>query len=262
IFGGVSSLDREPEKPRDEFLIAFVGPLTSFALAALFWALREALAPGDSPLDAVLGYLAFINLLLGAFNLLPGFPLDGGRVLRSIVWAVTGSLRRGTEIASYVGQGFGFLLIFWGVWRIFAGDVLGGVWIAFIGWFLNSAAESTRQSQVVSERLRGLRVAELMNPQPHTSSPAMTAQEFVFDHVMRHGERAVLVVDQGRLLGIVSITDASKVPHEAWVRTPIGAIMTPVPLKTVSPETDVSTALQLMVRDSLNQLPVLHDGQI
>jgi Zn-dependent protease/predicted transcriptional regulator len=262
IFGGVSNLETEAEDPKDEFLISVVGPLTSFALAAVCWLVLQALQPGDSSLGAVLGYLVLINVMLGVFNLLPGFPLDGGRVLRSLIWAATGSLRRATEIASYVGQGFGFLLIFLGVSQVLGGNFLNGLWIGFIGWFLNSAAESTRQQQVLQEGLRGARVAELMNPQPPIASQAMSVQEFIFDHVVRLGQRALLVVDGGRLLGIVSITDAKEVPQESWSTTTVGAIMTRAPLKTVSPDAEVNSTLQLLVEGSLNQVPVVRDEQV
>ncbi|SRR5579884_1119530 len=262
IFGGVSNLESEAEAPQDEFLISIVGPVTSFVLAGVFWLLLHAVSPRNSPLGAALSYLAFINLLLGVFNLVPGFPLDGGRVLRSIIWATTGSLRRATDIASFVGQGVGFLLILWGVSRLFGGDFLGGLWIAFIGWFLNNAAEATRQQQVLREDLRGIRVAEVMNPHPPLTGPETTVQEFVFDRVLREGERAVLVADQGALLGIVSITDAKSLPQQDWATTPVRAIMTPTPLKTVSADDDLNGALKLLVEGTLNQLPVLRAGQV
>jgi Zn-dependent protease/predicted transcriptional regulator len=262
IFGGVSNLKTESEKPQDEFLISIVGPLTSFALAALFWTAHQLLGPNDSPLSAALSYLAFINVLLGVFNLLPGFPLDGGRVLRSTVWAATGNLRRATNVASYVGQGIGFLLIFWGVSRILGGDFLGGFWTAFIGWFLNSAAESTRQQQVLTENLRGVRVAELMNPDPPIRNPNLSVQEFVVEHVLRQGHRALLVAEAGRLLGIVSVTDAKELPHEAWATTPVRAIMTPAPLKTIAPDAELNTVLGLLVDGALNQLPVVQGSNV
>jgi Zn-dependent protease len=135
IFGGVSNIAGEAERAIDEFLIAVVGPLSSFVLAGVFWAAGRTAVLDGTPLGAFIGYLASVHLILGLFNLVPGFPLDGGRVLRSILWASTGSLRRATQIASYVGQGFGFLLIFWGVSRLLGGDVFGGIWTAFIGWF-------------------------------------------------------------------------------------------------------------------------------
>ncbi|HLI27252.1 MAG TPA: site-2 protease family protein [Chloroflexota bacterium] len=262
IFGGVSNIAEESENPADEFWISVVGPLTSFALAVLAWLLTRLVALPNTPLGALLAYLAVINLMLGVFNLLPGFPLDGGRVLRSLLWATTGSLYRATQVASYVGQGFGFLLIFWGLWQLLSGNFLGGLWIAFIGWFLNGAAETVRQQQVLKERLQGVRVAELMNPRPPIASPALSVQDFVCTHVMREGHRALLVEDEaGRLLGIVSITDAREVPQAQWATTPVGAIMTRVPLKTVAPDTALADALQLLVEHGLNQLPVLAAGR-
>ena len=262
IFGGVSNIKQETEAARDEFLIAIVGPLTSFGLAGLFWVALQVLAPGESPLGAALSYLALINVVLGAFNLLPGFPLDGGRVLRSIVWAATGSLRRATQIASYVGQGFGFLLIFWGVSQLLGGNVLGGIWIAFIAWFLNNAAESIRQQQALRESIRGVRVPELMNPRPAVADPAMTVEELVMEHVVRQGLRALPVCDQERLVGIVSITDAKAVPRDSWPATPVGTIMTRSPFKVVAPGDEVGSALRLLVEGSLNQLPVLSNGEL
>jgi Zn-dependent protease/predicted transcriptional regulator len=262
IFGGVSNLKTESEESRDEFLISVVGPLTSFALAGLAWLGDRALAPGNSPLGATLSYLAMINLMLGIFNLIPGFPLDGGRVLRSIIWGVTGSMRRATEVASFVGQGFGFLLILWGVSQIFGGSFLNGLWIAFIGWFLNNAAEATRRSVVARESLRGVRVAALMDPEPPIVDPRLNVQDFVFEYVLRRGQRAALLTEDGRLLGIASISDAKKVPQEEWAATPIGRIMTPAPLRTIAPKTELSQALGLLVDGELNQLPVVQDSRL
>lgn len=278
IFGGVSNIKEESEQPQDEFLIAVVGPLSSLAIAAVFWLALQAINPartpqsligpapaqtaGSSTVSAVLGYLALINVALAVFNILPGFPLDGGRVLRSIIWAVSGNLRRATDIASFVGQGFGFLLIFWGVSQMFEGSLLNGLWTSFVGWFLNNAAESTRRAQALKESLRGVRVAQLMNPGPPVASPDLTVQDFVLDRVVRQGQRALLVGERGQLLGIVSITDVKKVPQESWAATSIGEIMTPVPLKTVSPDTEMARALELLVDGTLNQAPVVQNGEV
>ena len=141
IFGGVSNLKTEATTPGDEFLVAVVGPLTSLVLAAIAWALHEVLVGSNAIGGALLGYAAAANLVLGLFNLVPGFPLDGGRVLRSVVWVATGSLRRATRTASYVGQTIGYLLVVLGVFSLLGGEVLNGVWIAFIGWFLSAAAD-------------------------------------------------------------------------------------------------------------------------
>ena len=263
IFGGVSNLGGEARAAGDEFVVSVVGPLSSLLLAAVFWGLRQGLAPGDTPLGAVLGYLAVVNAGLAVFNLVPGFPLDGGRVLRSLIWGATHDLRQATRIASAIGQGVGFLLIAWGVARVLGGDILGGLWTAFIGWFLNSAAESTRQQQALAENLRGLQVRQLMNPHPPVVDPELPVSEFVFEYVLRRGQRAVLVADAaGRLLGLMSVTDARELPRDLWPTTPVARVMTPMPLKTVGPETDLSVALDLLVGGSFHQLPVVAAGHV
>jgi Zn-dependent protease/CBS domain-containing protein len=262
IFGGVSNIAEEAESPGDEFIVAVVGPLASVVLAVVFWAIGQILPPGPTPLNAVVGYLAFTNILLAAFNMVPGFPLDGGRVLRSALWAATGSMRRATQIASYVGQGIGFVLIFLGVAQLLGGNFLGGLWIAFIGWFLNSGAEASRQQVVLRESLRGVRVADVMKRDVLFASPETTTEEFLLERVLRQGLRAVPVMEGGQVVGIVSITDAKEIPPEAWPTTPVGKIMTPTPLRTVRADEDLSKALQLMVDGTLNQLPVMDQGAL
>jgi len=261
IFGGVSNLTSEPKTPGDEFFVAVVGPVSSMVLAGMFWLLGQAL-PSANPVDAVVGYLAFINLLLGGFNLLPGFPLDGGRVLRSLVWGATGNLQRATAVASYVGQAVGWLLIVWGFARLLTGDFLGGVWTAFIGWFLNTAAESTRHEEAQRETLRGVLVSSLVDEAPVVATATLSVQDFVFEQVLQRGHRALPIVDDGRLIGIVTLGDAKKLPQDAWPSTPVARIMTSVPLKTVTPETELSVAIGLMAESGLHQLPVLQDGRV
>lgn len=260
IFGGVSNIKAEAERPVDELLISAVGPLTSFVLAGAFFFLDRGVDLPEAA-AAIVGYLALVNLLLAVFNLLPGFPLDGGRVLRSIVWALSGSLRRATQVASFAGQGLGFLLMLGGVTLVFSGNLFNGLWIAFIGWFLNSAAESSRQQQAMFEDLRGIAVAQLMDPDPPTTSPDLTLRDFVFDHVLRRGQRALLVTDGDRLRGIVSITDARDVPQEQWASTTVERVMTSAPLRTVGPGADLGSALQLLVDGTFNQLPVVDEGR-
>jgi Zn-dependent protease/predicted transcriptional regulator len=262
IFGGVSNLKGEPKSALDEFLVASVGPLSSFLLAAVFWPLSQNLSPETNPVGALLAYLAFVNLMLGAFNLVPGFPLDGGRVLRSILWAVTGRMDRATQIASYAGQAVGLLLVFWGVSRVLGGDFLGGLWTAFIGWFLNNAAESTRQDQAVERTLAGVRVSQVMDPSPLIIDPGLSVDQFVFAHVLGQGRRAALVEASGKLLGIVSITDARHVPQSAWSTTPVADIMTHAPLRTVRPAARVADALQHLTENEINQVPVVDEGAI
>jgi Zn-dependent protease len=259
IFGGVSSITKEASTARDEFLIAVVGPVTSLVLAGLFSLLGQLLPPA-SAVAAVTSYLAFTNLLLAGFNIVPGFPLDGGRVLRSIVWGATGNLPRATRIASYVGQAVAFGMIGWGVSRLLGGDVFGGLWTAFIGWFLNSGAEASRQQQTVRAVLGGVPVTTVMDTSPAVAEPSLSVHDFVFEHTLRHGHRALPVVESGRLLGIVSITDAKHLAQGEWATTPVGKVMTRMPLKILGPEADLSAALELMVANGVHQVPIVRDG--
>src|SRR5262249_25903530 len=149
------------ERPVDEFLVAIVGPVVSAAIAAVAW-LASGIAPSDGGVAAaILNYLAVANLILALFNLIPGFPLDGGRIVRALVWGATGSLRTATNVASYIGQAIAFALIGLGALRMFGGDFLGGLWTVFIGWFLNGAAEASRRQVVAQQTFRGVRVADL-----------------------------------------------------------------------------------------------------
>ena len=261
IFGGISNIQEEPQDPGQEFVIAIVGPLSSLVLAGVFWGIY--LVVGQVPgLAAVLFYLAIVNLLLGLFNLLPGFPLDGGRVLRSIIWAITGNLYQATNWATGAGQVFAFLLIILGVLEIFAGSFLSGIWIAFIGWFLNGAAESSRRQVAMQQAFRGVRVRDLMTPNPPVVEPSLPVRVMIEEYALRRGARALLVVTDGRLAGIVTLSDLHKLPPERWSDTTVGQIMTPVPLVTVEPNADLQSALRLMGQRDLNQLPVVDHGTL
>src|SRR5271169_724312 len=188
IFGGVSQIAGEPPGASAEFLIAVVGPLTSFALAALFFFSEPLLANITAAL-AIAKYLALINGILGLFNLVPGFPLDGGRVFRAIVWGVNKNFRRATLIAASTGRFFGFLFIVWGVWQVLRGSVANGLWIAFIGWFLESAAGAQVQQQMVQGLLVGHKVSEAMgNACAHVSGDT-PLQKLVDQEVLTHGRR-------------------------------------------------------------------------
>jgi Zn-dependent protease/predicted transcriptional regulator len=262
IFGGVSNLSSEMARPLDEFAVAVVGPLTSLVLAGLATLLGEALAGGNAVIAALLGYLAFANAMLGVFNLVPGFPLDGGRLLRAAVWAISGSLRQATTIASYTGQTLGYLLVLLGVSTLLGGDVLSGLWMVLIGLFLSGAAASTRQEQVAREVLSEIAVNTVMDTSPPTASAKTSVDDFVFECAVLHGHRAVLVTEADHLLGLVTLADVNKVERDAWVTTTLSEIMSTSPLRTVAPESDLATALELMATHSVHQLPVISDGRI
>jgi Zn-dependent protease/CBS domain-containing protein len=262
IFGGVSNLSSEMSRPLDEFAVAVVGPLTSLVLAGIATLLGQALGSGNAVIVALLGYLAFANAMLGAFNLVPGFPLDGGRLLRAAVWAISGSLRQATTIASYTGQTLGYLLVLLGVSTLLGGDVLSGLWMVLIGWFLSVAAASTRQEQVAREVLSGIAVSTVMDASPPIASSQTSVESFVFEWAVLHGQRAVLVTEADHLLGLVTLADVHKVEREAWATTPLEEIMSTPPLWTVAPESDLAAALELMVTHSIHQLPVVSAGRV
>ncbi len=275
ILGGVSNLTEEPERPAVEFYMAIVGPLTSLILAAIFrviflviqpsgnlafWSMLQ-IPPQESTWAATIGYLALINAALGLFNLLPGFPLDGGRVLRSILWATTGSLAKATNIAATTGRFFGWALIAFGLFQLLTGNFLGGLWIAFIGWFLSSSADSSRQEATLREHLGGVLVRDAVYPGIETISPETPVEEVVWDIFRQRHRRAVPVCQNGRPVGIVTITDVKELPQETWARTPVTEIMTREPLYSVTPADDLNTALKLIAQHDLNQVLVLDQGQ-
>jgi Zn-dependent protease len=257
IFGGVSNLEDEPEKPKIEFVMAIVGPLTSLILAGLFWGLAQVIANQKEPLGAMLNYLAMINLLLALFNIIPAFPLDGGRVLRSVLWGTTGSLTRATNIAAMVGRVFGWFLIALGIFQLFTGNLIGGIWIAFIGWFLSNAAESGRQQVTLREQLADTKVKDIMDSELKTVDPQTSVQELVQNIMRKQYGRAVPVCSNGNVLGIVTVTDIKGLPHDKWAETPVSEIMTRQPLYSVSPEDDISSALQLITKRDINQVLIL-----
>ena len=259
IFGGVSEIATEPSSAGAEFWIAAAGPTVSFMLALIFWELQPFLVH-TGPLLGLVKYLAILNLVLGLFNLVPGFPLDGGRVFRSILWGITGNFRRASAIATLTGRFFGFFFIFFGVWQAFAGNVFNGLWIAFIGWFLENAATSQDQLQVVKNLLGGHEVSEVMSRDFARITGDVTLQELVDKEVLAQGRRSFVVGNGNGSSGLITLSTIKEVPRSAWPKTTASQIMIPLE-KTISiqPTAQLWTALEKMGRDGVNQLPVL-DG--
>ncbi|MFH1639112.1 MAG: site-2 protease family protein [Chloroflexota bacterium] len=257
IFGGVSNLEEEPGKAISEFMMAIVGPLASLGLAGLFWVLARLIGGGNSVPAAIMGYLSLINALLAGFNLIPGFPLDGGRVLRSIIWGATKDLHKATNVASMVGQVVGWMFIAIGFYQVFAGNFLNGIWIGFIGWFLNNAADASRRETSMREYLRGVRVRDVMDPSPECTSPDTLINDVVQNVFFQRGYRAAPVCDDHGVMGIVTITDVKKLPQQEWADTPVAKIMTRKPLYSVKVDDDLSSALKLLAQYGLNQLIVM-----
>jgi len=262
LLGGLSNLEAEPEKPGVEFAIAIVGPLTSVALAGLFWALDLSGLAVAGPVKATVVYMIEINVLLAAFNILPGFPLDGGRVLRAILWGATGNLMRATNIAAAVGQVFGWAMIALGVFWALTDNIMGGVWLVFIGWFLNSAAEASKREVELRAIWLNVRVANVMNDRPETIEGKINVEALVNDIYVKKGIRSAAVVEDGKLLGIVTLADIKKLAPGAWRTTPVSSVMTPQPLKAITPGDDMKTAVRLMAENGLNQLPVVVEDRL
>ena len=263
IFGGVSNLEQEPASPGVEFQMAIVGPVVSLLIGGLSLLLFAVLRGKSPQLEAILGYLGVTNLLLGVFNLIPGFPLDGGRVLRSIIWKATGSLLKATRIASTIGQIIAYLFIFWGIWQFFTGNILDGIWIGFIGWFLLTAAQSTNSHVMLQSMFRGVTVGQVMNRTPTTVPANISLQRLVDEYLLPFGLRTAFVTQGDQLAGLITLGDIRRVPREEWGQTPVGYIMIPLErLHAVSAQQNLNDVLPLMANRDINQLPVVQDGTL
>jgi len=264
IFGGISNIEGEPHSARDELLISAAGPVASVVLGIVFGALLVLVGGANQALAALLSYLALTNILLAIFNLIPGFPLDGGRVFRSIVWGITGSFARATRIASILGQVIAYIFIFGGLLLAFTGAFLSGIWIAIIGWFLNSAAEATRRQLRVQQAFTGVKVSDVMNPEPQTVSPDRSLRDVVDEYVLHRNIRAMPVVDSdGKVVGLVTVAEIKKVPRERWDVATVGEVMLPAAeVVTVSPQANAGDALEIMGQRDINQLPVTEEGHL
>jgi Zn-dependent protease/CBS domain-containing protein len=262
LFGGVSQIAAEPPNAATEFWIAVVGPLTSFALAALCWEI-EPLVANSQPLFALAEYLAVLNLILAVFNLIPGFPLDGGRVLRAIWWRISNDYHRATVAAAISGRFFGFLLIFFGLWHLLTGDVAGGIWIAFIGWFLESAAGTQLHQETLKNLLGGHTVADAMQRTFPQVPASLTVGELAEQTGLLSNGRPVIVTTPGGAVGLVTPAALRNVPHDVWSSTSAAQVTTPLDkLDTTRPGEVLWSALEKMGRDGANQLPVVDGNSI
>jgi Zn-dependent protease len=257
IFGGVAQIAREPGSPGVEFRVAIAGPAVSFALAGFFYILSW-LSASLAPLAALATYLAYINGSLGLFNLVPGFPLDGGRVFRAIVWRITNSFRRATEIAGAVGNIFAWIFIFWGVWQMFTGNFAGGLWIAFIGWFLQNAATASVNQMTLERLLRGHTVGEIMTRESPTVEPGVTLDQLLHDHILTTGRRYFPVARAGQIQGLLTLHQIKAIPRDQWATTTVEQAMTPLAQLLIAHSNDsLWKAMQAMTADGVNQLPVI-----
>jgi Zn-dependent protease/CBS domain-containing protein len=273
ILGGVSNLTEEPEKPGVEFRMAIAGPLASLVLGIVFWILWYSItktwalpvfnvnipANKQTLALAIIGFLAYANIALTIFNLLPGFPLDGGRVFRSILWGATGNLNKATNIATIVGRVFGWAFIALGVWLALfvSGGLLNGIWFIFIGWFLNSAADNSRREATLQEHLTGVSVEQVMQKDIESVHPYTKVADLIQMIFVQEHKRAIPVTEGDNLVGIVTVSDIKNLPQEKWQTTPVEQIMNRGMLYTVKPGDDLGRVMKLIAEHDLNQIPVM-----
>jgi len=272
--GGVSQIEKNPTSAKVEFWMAFVGPLTSAVIGGICLALVRltgvrltgaALTGGSSstPGMAMLLWLGYINLALAGFNLIPGYPLDGGRVLRALIWWKTGDADRSTQTAARVGQVVAFGLIAFGMFRFFGGAGIGGLWTAFIGWFLLQAARESYGQVGLAQALKGVRVADVMTRDCPTVEGWLNIQNFVEQELLRTGRRCFVVVEKGEIAGLVTPHEVKQVDRAKWPFTTLHDIMRPLEdLHSVTPDTLLASALESMSRNDLNQLPVVSNKRL
>jgi len=263
VFGGVSQIEKEPEQPSVEFRVALAGPLSSLVIGGIFWGIWALTRGVNEPAAALAFWLGWINVVLAGFNLIPGFPLDGGRVLRSFIWWRSGNLVRATRAASNIGIGIGYLFIIGGIGLVFWGYLLDGIWIAFIGWFLQNAASGSYRQVAVQDMLRGHTVSEVMTRDCPTLPPDVSVETLVHDYILGSGRRCFPVTEDSRVLGLVTVHDVRKIPRDLWPMKKVSEAMTPFDkLKWVRPGDDLSSVLQMMSSEDVNQLPVVDNNSV
>ena len=264
VFGGVAHMEEEPPSAKAEFLMAIAGPVSSVLLGIVFYVLRTVgNIAWPLPVTGVLGYLAFINWILAGFNLLPAFPLDGGRVLRSVLWKWKNNIGWATRIASRIGTLFGFVLIAMGVIQFFSGNLIGGIWWFMIGLFLQNAARMSYQQLVTRRALEGETVRKLMIEDPVTVTPSVTVQELVEDYVYRHHFKMFPVVEGEKLVGCITTRQLREIPKDEWMTKTVGDLASECSAEnTVAPDTDVIKVLSRMNRTRNSRLMVVDGNEL
>jgi len=264
IFGGVAQMTREATKASAELKMAAAGPACSLAIGGMFGLLWMLTRGVIEPVAAMAYWLAQINVILAVFNLIPGFPLDGGRVFRSLMWHFSGNYQRSTRIATRVGQGVGYTFILGGILIMFLlNEWLGGVWLAFIGWFLQNAASISYRQTQWREALRGFTASQVMTSDYIVVPPNVTVDQLVQRYVLPTGQRFFPVADEGRFMGILTLHNIKSVSQSDWDMTQIEEIMLPVDqLKVASPEQDALSVVEQMGESGINQMPVVNEGRV
>jgi Zn-dependent protease/CBS domain-containing protein len=264
IFGGATTIESDSRSPRDEALIALAGPVSSLVIGAALLGAATLVEAREA--RALLVWLGIINIVLGAFNLVPGYPMDGGRVLRAILWKLRGDPNTATRQAAIVGRGIGYLMVAGGViWALRSRDIGSGLWLALVGWFLATAAEATMQQATVERSLSGVKVRDAMDETPAAVSPNESVADLVSERMLRGDDRSFLVRhDDGGLAGMVTLGDVKRLPRDAWADARVTDIMTRFgDLATIGPDEPLADALRLLQQREVGQLPVMEsDGRL
>ncbi len=266
--GGVAEIEKEARDARTEFWLGIVGPITSFVIGSICLAVLYGLGwkPPNfprTPLLAMLMWIGYINIMLAVFNMVPGFPLDGGRVLRAIVWWITKDAGRATRISAKLGQLVAFGFIIFGIYRFFNGAGIGGLWITFIGWFLLSASRESYAQVAITESLKGLRVRDVMSSDYPTVDSHANIQTLVDEHFLPMGRRCFFVSENGRIVGLVTPHEVREVERQRWPYKTVDEVMRPLDqLRTITLDTPVQKALEIMGSEDLNQLPVVENDEV
>lgn len=265
IFGGVAEMGEEPPSAKAEFLIAVIGPLSSIAIAAIFYGIYQVgiVIGWSQAISGVVAYLAMINALLAVFNLVPAFPLDGGRILRSILWGWKGNLRWATRISSTIGSGFGIFLIIIGFIRILSGNFIGGMWLGLIGLFIQGAAKMSYQQLITRRALEGEPLKRFMKTNPVTVPDSLTVDQLVENYIYRYHFKMFPVVNSNKLLGCITTKQVKEIPSEDWNRKTVGEIADQCSAKnTIEPDADAVQALSAMRRNNASRLMVVENDQL
>jgi Zn-dependent protease/CBS domain-containing protein len=264
IFGGVAQISREANRPGTEFLVAVAGPATS-VLVAIVFRLVWLWTRGSSELVAALAaWLSATNFLLALFNLIPGFPLDGGRILRSVLWGLSGNFNSATRAATLLGRVIAYVFIISGVAiALWGGNFINGLWIGFVGWFLLNAALQSYQQVLLKESLAGIKANDLMTRECPRVPPGITLAQFLDDFLFPSGKHYFLIMDQDLLLGVITLHEVNKVPRDRWGEVRVEEVMIPLQnLKWVRPDQDIAKILESMDREGISQVPVVDQGRL
>jgi len=261
--GGVSQLEKDPATATIEFWMAFAGPLTSAGIGLICLLTKLAARATSAPLSEMLSWLAYINFALAAFNMIPGYPLDGGRMLRAILWWKTGEMDKATRLASRVGQVVGLLFIVWGIAQFFGGAGVGGLWISSIGWFLLTAAGESFARVSLTHAFEGVTAGDLMTRDCPELDGNLNVDHFVNNELLRTGERCFVITQNGNIAGLLTPHEVKEIDRARWPYTTLSDVMRPLEdLHTVPPETPLRSALEIMGKEDLNQLPVMTEGRL